>query len=356
MAKSKQKFLPTVSVIVPMYNVEDYIAECLQSLLNQTLENIEVIVVDDCSTDNSVEVVKKFLPKFGDRLNLISLKPNTGCASVPRNFALNAAKGKYIYFLDSDDFIDKTALEDFYKIAEEFNADVVHSEKCFIHEEIDGKIKDELASTQTGKFVEEPTFETSDIGERVNAFIKKRFLWWGCNKLFRRDFLIANKIQFPQMTSYEDLVFSFCCLITAKNYVRVPFVSYHYRIRKTSLSHQSSKSVRLIQNLIEAVKTMDHFMKMQDFFIQNHSYRYAMLDFFIQIFIESVSENLFIYSDFSPSEIYSFLSKEVFSVNAQDNVALTSYLFVNACIYKLLVKQQAEQIAELQNQLAISQK
>ena len=112
---------PLVSVIIPMYNAEEYIEECLQNLLNQTLKNFEVIVVDDCSTDKSLEVAEKMIPAFNEKnlkLVTLTLSQNSGCPGIPRNVAMEHAKGKYIYFMDSDDFLDETALEDFYKVAE----------------------------------------------------------------------------------------------------------------------------------------------------------------------------------------------------------------------------------------------
>ena len=98
--------VPAVSVIIPIYNAEKYIEQCLKSLLNQTLKNFEVIVIDDCSTDNSAKIVEKFmdLQDWQERFSFAQISPNTGRPGIPRNIAIKHAKGKYIYFLDSDDF------------------------------------------------------------------------------------------------------------------------------------------------------------------------------------------------------------------------------------------------------------
>ena len=351
MAKNNKNFTPDVSVIIPMYNAADFIEECLQSLLNQTLKNIEVIVIDDCSTDNSIAIVENMRSDFGEHLILMKTSTNSGCPGLPRNLALNVARGKYIYFLDSDDFIDKTALEDFYKVAEEFDADVVHSEKFLAYRQEENK--DFPGIFQQGKFVEKPTLETFDIGKRVEDFTQKKYLWnvWG--KLFRKQFLLDNKIEFPDMTNFEDFVFVFCCLVSAKNYVRVPFISYHYRISQDSLSkNRTSNSIRLTQNLMTAVNVMDSFMKDKIFFEKNHQSRYLIIDFFAQMFMEAIPENLFIYGGFEPSQVYAFLCSEVFSQSPSENIALTSYLFVVAGIYKLLLNDKDAQIEQLQNQLA----
>ena len=124
--------MPAVSVIVPLYNVEKYVGECLDSILAQTFTNFEVIVVDDCSTDDSVKVVESYMPKFGGRLSISVLKKKSnGGGSIPRNRGLELSRGKYVFFLDSDDAITPTAFEELHKIAESFNADVVHCEKFY---------------------------------------------------------------------------------------------------------------------------------------------------------------------------------------------------------------------------------
>ena len=327
-----KKFSPDVSVIVSMYNVENFIAECLTSLLNQTLKNIEVIVVDDCSTDNSAAVVKNFLPQFEGRLTLLSTKKNSGYPGIPRNLAMNQAHGKYITFVDSDDFIDDDALEKFFIAAENFNADVVHVEKCFT-------LKDgvtQIESTQEFS-VEENFLETADIGRRVVDFTEKKYLWWACNKLFRRDFLTKNNIKFPAMTTYEDLIFTFQCVICAKNYLRIPDNVYHYRIRNDSLSRKGADGIEIAKNLIEAVKVFDKFMAAQKFFVDNPKYKYEVLDFFVPNQLEKIAKNLMVFNNFSAAEVYDFFAREIFSVKPNENVALTSYLFTTAGLFKLMI-------------------
>ncbi len=145
MAKTKQKFsrdarkpikppafnFPAVSVIIPMYNAERYVAECLDSLLAQTFTDFEVIVVDDCSTDSSVAVVESYLERFGGRLKLMRTIKNTGSGTEPRNFGLAYSRGEYVYFMDNDDAVTPSALEELYTHAKNFDADVVQCEKYY---------------------------------------------------------------------------------------------------------------------------------------------------------------------------------------------------------------------------------
>ena len=122
---------PKVSVIIPVYNVEKYLAVCLESLLIQTFTDFEVIVVDDCSTDNSLAIAESYLERFGGRLKIFSLEENTGSGAVPRNVGLEVASGKYVYFVDDDDLLIDIALDTLFNYAEEYQAQVVYMEKFF---------------------------------------------------------------------------------------------------------------------------------------------------------------------------------------------------------------------------------
>lgn len=175
----------------------------------------------------------------------------------------------------------------------------------------------------------------------MTDFTRKRFLWWACNKLFRREFLVDNKIKFPAVSTFEDFVFAFECLVAAKNYVRVLFVSYHYRVRGDSLSHEPCDAVRISVTMIKIFAVLDEFMDGRKFFVDNPQYRYELLDFFIQERLKIISESFFVASDLSPAEVFEFFRKEIFSADPKKNVALTSYLFVAANIFKLYTARQA---------------
>ncbi|MBQ7198035.1 MAG: glycosyltransferase family 2 protein [Selenomonadaceae bacterium] len=152
-----RKTIPAVSIIIPMYNAEKYICDCLDNILIQTFQDFEVIIVDDCSTDKSCDVVESYLPEFNssgyDKLKLLRSKVNSGGEGTPRNIGVNISCGEYILFIDSDDFITKTALEELYPIAKKFDADVVHCEKYF--QFTDGQENFKIESYQTGEFVKE---------------------------------------------------------------------------------------------------------------------------------------------------------------------------------------------------------
>lgn len=327
-----------ISVIIPMYNAGKYIGECLESLANQTFQDFDVIIVDDCSTDNSRKVVQSFSEKFSGRMKLKKLSKNSGYAGLARNAALNMARGKYVYFLDADDLIAPDALENLYTAAENFDADVVQTEKFFAFQDELGKESSEVTSYQTSEFVTAPTLETFDLGARVKGFTQKRFLWGAGGKFVRKKFLRDNKITFPAIKSWEDFVFSFECLVAAKNYVRVPFVNYYYRLRDDSLSHEAGNGIRFMDNLIGVVKSADDFMSGRKFFEDNPQYKFMVTDFFMQERIKVFSK-FFTDGEHDIGKIYNFLNKAVFSRRTQDTAALTSYLFVAANILKIYTEE-----------------
>ena len=122
---------PAVSIVIPMYNVERYIGKCFDNILAQTFQDFEVIVVDDCSTDNSFALAESYVEKFGGRMILLKLEKNSGGAAIPRNIGLKYSRGKYIFFVDPDDFFVETALEILYTAATQYSADVVQRENDF---------------------------------------------------------------------------------------------------------------------------------------------------------------------------------------------------------------------------------
>ena len=349
--KSDKKFTaPAISVIIAMYNTEQYIAQCLESLLAQTFQDFEVIVADDCSTDNSAAVVESILPQFEGRLKLIRLKKNSGFPGLPRNTAMSNAKGKYIAFLDSDDFYKPDALERFYNLAEQYDAEVIHAEKYFTFNE--ENIDKGIFTFQKGPYVEEPTFETDNIGERVMNFVSYKTLWWGINKLFRREFLTKNNIKFPSdITAWEDLVFAYHCILRSEKYLRVPDIVYCYRIRKGSLSHKGRDAFEMTSNLIGSMKAMDKIMEKTPFIVQNPYLRYRFTDWYVQGRLKTIRDAAYNYDKFQPFQICDIFRKKFFAINTADQVALYSYCFTTTTHYKNLLEEKDKQIAELKKKI-----
>ena len=151
----------------------------MDSLLAQTFQNFEVIVVDDCSTDSSPAVVESYAPKFGGRLRYFQTNRNTGSGTEPRNLGLAYSRGEYLYFMDNDDAVTPTAFEELHSFAKKYDADVVHCEKFYrVPEEIwyNAEIRKQLKPLgMMGQnfFVQEPWIWENNIEERVKLFWSK---------------------------------------------------------------------------------------------------------------------------------------------------------------------------------------
>ncbi|MBR1397823.1 MAG: glycosyltransferase [Selenomonadaceae bacterium] len=354
------KTLPAISIVAPMYNVEKYVSQCLESVLRQTFKDFEFIITDDCSTDNSVNIVESYIPKFEGRLRLVRLKKNSGGAVVPRNTGLSLSRGKYIALIDTDDLYTDSALEELYNIAEETQADIVATERYY-----EAKTNDDIidsntplikkTNTRIKDFVDKPAVVSDDMAERVKDWTNRRFSEYPWDKLYRRDFIIENNIRFPQnMRVRDDTVFSFYCICLADKIVRVPNIINIYRMRTDSLSNDRIINKldkylnKWLTDIIEFVRNMEAFMNNFDFFVKNPQYKYMPVYRYIQ-------EELFhhmspLYNKFKPYQIDSLLRKE-FSAKPDENSALMTYIFSLTNMYKQYIKKQENQITSLQKQI-----
>ncbi|MBR4903593.1 MAG: glycosyltransferase, partial [Selenomonadaceae bacterium] len=274
---------PAISVIVPMYNAEKYIAECLDSLLAQTFQNFEVIVVDDCSTDNSFRIVNDYAPKFNGRLRLTKTEENSGGGGVPRNKGLSFSRGEYIQFLDADDMLTKTALEEMYNLAKKYDADVVYCEKYYEADESNINLK--VNTFQKGNLVDNPTVETKNLKERVQRIIDQRYLTVPWNKLIKRELITENEIFFPNVKTSEDNIWTQGLIFYSEKFLRVPNIIYIYRQTKGSSQRAKRNPQQTINFWLNPVllglKSLDNMMNRHEFFLANPSCRYAVLKHFI---------------------------------------------------------------------------
>lgn len=325
---------PKISVIIPLYNAERFIRQCLVSVLASKLKDYEVLVVDDCSTDNSVAEVEKILPHFDGRLKILSTEKNSGGAGIPRNVGIKNAAGKYVTFVDNDDFILPTALENFFEVAEIFQADVVHTEMYFAFKDAGNSNftrKDlTLEKYEAGEFVCVPTLESADLRERIRRYTDNKFFWVPWGKFYRREFLTENKIDFPQMRFSEDMVFCFKCLCLAEKYLRAPLVTNINRVRKGSNSQYvfspREGSALWLSVMTTAVNLADEFMNGLEFFRANPDVRNSALKFFIDKHF-SFHKNIF--RELQPHEVqkifYDELQNPALDANGKNLVA--AYLY-----------------------------
>ena len=342
--------IPAVSVIIAMYNTEKYIGDCLDSLLAQTFQDFEVIVVDDCSTDNSVEVVESYAYKFGGRLKIFCLAKNSGNNGIPNNTGLSLSRGEYVIFFDSDDAVTADALEKLYIAAKEFNADVVACEKYYeIPAEFwnDAEYMRQLepVSYQRGDFVDRPTLITADFSRRVKDCYNFRFLWNIWSKLIRRDFLIENDITVTNEMA-NDMLLTCFLVYSAERYVRIPDAINFYRVVESSLTHQKRDPQKQLQKYCRALRVgfehLDKFLSDREFFRQNPALKYLALETYVREIITYLYK---IYGD-CPAYEFDEILREEFAEG--DNSALLAFVFGAMNIYLLESNRLYERVAELE--------
>lgn len=307
--QSNKMSLPAVSVVIPMYNVEKYIGECLDSLLAQTFQNFEVIVVDDCSTDNSFAVVERYAPKFNGRLIISKTEENTGNVAFPRNKGLNLSRGEYIQFVDADDMLIKTALEELYGLAKKHGVEVVCCEQ-FYKIDANGENK-RILTYQRGKLVDKPTYESSNLKERVKRIMDERYLTVPWNKLVKRDLIMRHEIFFPSLKTSEDNIYTQGFVFYAKKFLRVPNIVNIYRQSEGS-SQRAERTPQQTINfwlnpVILGLKALDALMNRHEFFKANPSCRIDILKKFVTVRLEKTLESSIKLND---DAIYSTIKDE----------------------------------------------
>ena len=274
---------PAISVIIPMYNAEKYIGACLDSILAQTFTDFEVIVVDDCSTDSSCAIVESYREKFGGRLTLLHMAQNSGHGAPPRNKGLAISRGEYIYFMDADDAVTKTAFAELYALAKEFKADVVYCEKSFDMDDDGSNVR--TVNHQQGKLVDNPTLQPDDLNQRVQYLLRQDI--WGApwSKLVRRNLLVENAIAFQNVNPCEDYLWTLVLFFYAKKFLHVPNTVYLWRQTKKSLSRGKKTPQQLVSlwlnSAILGLKGLDNMLGGLNFFRDNPQHRYDVINHFL---------------------------------------------------------------------------
>ena len=268
-----------VSVIIPLYNAGKFIGECLDSLLNQTFQSFEIIVVDDCSTDNSVAIVKSYAEKFGERLTVTATERNSGSGGLPRNKGLSLAKGEYVQFLDADDMLQKTALEEIYSLAKEYDADVIDCAKHYTVNEDGSDIQ--LVVLQKGELSDKPVFESKNFGERVGKIVSGFFTVSTCSKFVRRNLITKNEIFFPHVCPSEDDIWTYGLVFHANKFLHVPNAVYIRRLSESSVMRKERSPQQQLNFWLNPVlfglKSLDDMMSSIEYFQKNPKQRYAVL-------------------------------------------------------------------------------
>ena len=253
-----------VSIISPVYNCAEFIVVCIQSLLAQTCQDFEVLLVDDHGVDNSIDIAQRYVRECGaeDKFHFLSTPSNSG-PGVARNVGIKAARGEYIAFIDSDDVWEPTFLEKLLHAAESSQTDL-----AFCQLKYRGGAKD-------GSVFRNPVVEAGEFTYSAKRYFLLHFVTFSVCFLFRRQFLIENDLMFPEERNSEDTNFLTRNLLLARRIACVDEPLYIYCIREESLS--TGRDKRRYRTRLSALnKLMENFdlMKRNPKYADLHLERY----------------------------------------------------------------------------------
>lgn len=250
-----EKSCPKVSVIVPMYKVEEYLRQCLDSAVKQTLPNIEIICVDDGSPDRSAEIAAEYAEKY----NTVKLvrKENGGLSSA-RNAGLDVATGEYVYFLDSDDFIEPEMLEELCGKADAEQLDVVYFNTHLYFE--NQQVRDQNQN-YLNYYTRKGDYSGVYSGQALFALMRENheFLPSACLQLVRRSIIEENRVRFYNGIIHEDNLFSFQCAILARRTGYLDKAFYYRRMHGDSIM-TVGKSIRNVEGYLVCYAEMLAFL------------------------------------------------------------------------------------------------
>lgn len=242
--------MKAVSIIIPTYNVEDYIGICLDSILKQTMQDFEIIIIDDGSKDKSHEVALEYQKKYPDKIRAYK-QENTGQGGA-RNKAVTLAEGEYILFVDSDDTVEPTLVEKTYQLAKKTDADMV--------------IFNAFVTDEAGKMLTIMKGCNIDAKEITVEKYPKVLLEYPCpwNKLYRRSIFDNPDMRFPTGMWYEDLVGACIFLINTRKIEVLSEPLYYYMQRSTSVMHSRTNEKNL--EILKAMDLIIDYFKKKDIY------------------------------------------------------------------------------------------
>ena len=242
--------MPKISIIIPIYNAENYLKRCLNSVINQTLKDIEIICINDCSKDNSLEILKKYSKK-DNRIKIINLKENKG-ESKARNIGLDNTNSEYIAFLDNDDEIDLDFYEKLYNKAIKTNSDIVKAGVDIINYDKKHQ-KDNL----------------NELIKQNNSKLYFTHYWWSA--IYKSSLIKENNIKFLEKYEIgEDILFLNQAILNCKKLEIIDNTYYHYHKRENStdskiLNYEKIKSIINIREIIiNNILNYEDFDKLSD--------------------------------------------------------------------------------------------
>ena len=286
---------PKISLIIPVYNVEQYLPECLDSCINQTLNEIEILCIDDCSKDGSVKIIKKYCKK-DPRIKLISHDVNKGLGAA-RNTGIENARGEYIWFIDSDDFIDLNSCQLFYDNAHNNNCDLLLFQGKSFYDDKKGRTY--IIDDYYNDFLKNKNFSIKDYkynGENIPVS--------ACMYISRLSFL--KNFSFREKVYYEDTDFSPILFWSASSIRSIPYSAYNRRVTPNSIT-QSPMSEKKLFDKLAVCKSLKNFIISNN--IPKDNYLHKFYSGYITTVYSDINNNANIF-DLSNKE-YLELKKDV---------------------------------------------
>ena len=329
---TQENVKPDISVIIPTYNVEKYIEECIDSLRKQTWENFEIICVDDGSTDKTVEILQNY-EKEDKRIKVLPME-HCGLAGVMRNKGIQIARGEYCLFLDGDDFFEPEMLEHSLKKAREDDADICMFDARNYYEETK-KFKENKVNLKKEYIPEQIPFEGKSFPYIMN-------IGTGCpwTKLVRKSLIDEYHVEFMALPRFNDVYFVFLTLALARRVTIVQEVFVNYRQISTSLQANNTKtpwdwydSLKVLRDkLIELDIYKDVELSFKNLAFAVSIYNLCSLksgDVFCQVYERMKKEffEQFDLGDFKKEECYSYNDKKYENYQKMMQCSAQEYLF-----------------------------
>lgn len=269
----KNMNFPKVTIIIPVYNVDQYLEQCLDSVINQTLQEIQIICVNDCSNDRSLEILELYR-HMDRRIEIIDNAENQGLSSV-RNQGIEAARGQYIYFLDSDDMIVLNAMEELYNCAEEGKLDVVIFEASVVFETED--LKSEFAG-----YTEEFKHDYNGVhtGSEIYCKLIQNWDWLSsvCRQFWSRTYIEKNQLKFYEGILHEDELFTFLAILGTERLMCLRKKYFIRRMRASSIMTSAFSKKNVLGYFItycEMITSWEkkHCNEEENYWISTHIFR-----------------------------------------------------------------------------------
>lgn len=244
--------IPLVSVIIPVYNVENYIVQCIDSLINQTYKNIEIILIDDGSTDESHRILREYEYRY-ENITLI-VQRNSG-QSVARNKGIAQAKGKYIYFLDSDDYIELVTLENLIKKMEDNGLDLIRFSGESFSENNDFII-------DKNKYNFQKYFSNGMYYNKID-FLKINFKTFTASPVLyvvKKSVITENNIEFTPFIIHEDELFTLEVFLNVNSAMYDPNIYYNRRVREGSTMTSKGNATKSFNSRCIVVNQMNNYL------------------------------------------------------------------------------------------------